>query len=317
MKSFFCAVFLGLILPWILLFTTKKRPIDADPPPTETIEALNAETLTYIDVIGDSGQAQQMEIEEYILGVLIGEMPVDFELEALKAQAVVARTFAIKSMNNHSKHENGEICVDSSCCQEYYDPSKYLADGGTEEDLEKFRDAVMSTKGQVLCYDGNLIEATYFSCSGGKTEDAKAVWGTDVPYLQSVLSPGEEHAVHYMDTVTFTVQEFQKLLGNSLGSVPELWVGKVTYTNGGGVETIVLGNKTYTGTQIRKLLKLNSTSFVITALGNVVTVTTKGFGHRVGMSQYGADAMAVEGKNYRDILSYYYQSTTLEIFENI
>lgn len=311
------AVFLGLILPWLLF--AGRETLHGDPDSsTATVPTTTApQAQTMITVLGEDKTVQEIELECYLVGVLIGEMPSDFEPEALKAQAVVARTFAVKSIRSGYKHTDCAVCTDSSCCQDYYAPNEFLAGGGTEEQLGKFQKAVNDTAGQVLLYNGELIEATYFSCSGGRTEDAQAVWGTDVPYLQAIDSPGEEKAAHFMDTVTYSSEEFQKLLGHPLSGLPGSWIGETSYTEGGGVATVEIGEKSYTGTQLRQMLGLNSTSFVISIVGNTVTVTTKGFGHRVGMSQYGADAMAVQGKTYEQILSYYYQGTTLGSYDSV
>ena len=262
-----------------------------------------------IPVLMADGTVQEQELEAYITGVVLREMPAEFEPEALKAQAVVARTYALRRNTVGEKHEMGAVCTDPSCCQGFCSEKEYILNGGTEELLEKVRQAVEDTAGLVLTYEGELAEATYFSCSGGMTEDAAAVWGSDVPYLQSTSSPGEEMARHYTDTVTFTAKEFSQRLGEGLAGLPGGWVGEITYTKGGGVDTIVLGGRKFTGTELRRLLDLRSTAFVITVIGDAVTVTTKGFGHRVGMSQYGADAMAVEGSEYSQILSHYYRGT--------
>ena len=138
-----------------------------------------------------------------------------------------------------------------------------------------------------------------------------AVWGRDFPYLRATDSPGEEEAVHYTDTVYFTEKEFQNALGISLPGTPDGWFGFTTYTSGGGVNTIRIGGRDYKGTELRKLLGLKSTAFTVSANPKGVTITTKGYGHRVGMSQYGADAMAEGGSSYEQILSYYYQGTSL------
>lgn len=249
---------------------------------------------------------EEMPLETYLIGVVLGEMPADFELEALKAQAIVARTFTCKRIQN-SKHSSGDICSEYSCCQAYISESEYLAMGGTEAAVEKIRTAVRDTKGEILQYEGDLIEATYFSCSGGKTEDAAAVWGTSVPYLQSVDSPGEEGAAHYTDTVKFSVAEFCNLLGISADSY--LTVDQITYTEGGGVDRLNINGESFSGTELRQMLGLRSTAFVISVTGRSVTITTKGFGHRVGMSQYGADAMAVRGYDCYGILNHYYPGT--------
>lgn len=251
---------------------------------------------------------QEIDLEQYLIGVVLAEMPASFETEALKAQAVVARTYTVRAQEGKSKHEGGDICGDSTCCQGYVDPANYV---GTEEDLKKVRSAVAATYGQVLTYGGALVEATYFSCSGGTTEDAVAVWGTDVPYLQSVSSPGEENAAYYVDSVTFTSKEFTSKLGQKLEGTPTEWLGEVTYTTGGGVDAMIIGGKNYQGTEIRKLLGLRSTAFAMEVTEGAITVTTRGYGHRVGMSQYGADAMAALGSTYREILAHYYQGTEL------
>ena len=163
-----------------------------------------------------------------------------------------------------------------------------------------------------LLDEGKLIQATYFSCSGGRTEDAAAVWGGDVPYLQSVDSPGEEAADTYADEVQLTKEAFQQMLGRRLTGSPDKWLGEVKRTKGGGVATMVIGGKTYTGTQLRSTLELNSTAFTMAVQGENIVITTSGKGHRVGMSQYGAEAMAVKGSNYREILQHYYPQTRID-----
>ena len=152
----------------------------------------------------------------------------------------------------------------------------------------------------------------YFSCSGGTTEDAVAVWGADIPYLRSVESPGEENAPYDTDTVEFTPQSFQDLLGQNLEGTTDTWFGETTYTSGGGVAKMVIGGLAYTGTALRSQLGLRSTAFTVETTPEKITIHTRGWGHRVGMSQYGADAMDAQGATYDEILSHYYPGTTLE-----
>ena len=324
-KRIVFAILMGAVLPSVLLqaaqvilkqkkekFQQTAKPIQTEPSQEETVDA---EAL-FIPVLLEDGTVVNMEIDYYISGVVLAEMPADFEKEALKAQAVVTRTYALKRHHGEQKHEKSAVCTDPGCCQAYSTREDFLSSGGTQIALDKVIDAVNQTSKMVLTYQSQLIDATYFSCSGGKTEDAKAVWGNDVPYLQSVVSPGEESAAHYMDTVYFTLDEFADCLQIDKGLLSGNWISDITYTKGGGVASISICGKKYSGTEIRSLLGLRSTAFAITAVGNTVTVTTKGFGHRVGMSQYGADAMAVTGSTYDEILAYYYQGTTLEEFEN-
>ena len=156
-----------------------------------------------------------------------------------------------------------------------------------------------------------IQNATYFSCSGGRTEDAAAVWGSDVPYLQATDSPESAYYDKTIATVTFTAAEFSTALGQDLSGSPATWFGSITYTKGGGVDTMVIGGTTYKGTTLRQKLGLRSTAFTMTAVGDHITVTTRGYGHRVGMSQYGAEAMAAQGSTYEQILRHYYKGTEL------
>ena len=278
---------------------------------TEIKDIIFSPVETMIRVIDNENRLVQMDLNSYLLGVLLREMPANFELEALKAQAVVARTYALMRNLKGDKHSNYAVCTDSSCCQGYWLPEDYLSSGGDPQAVERIKQAVEDTHDLVITYSGELNEANYFSCSGGKTEDAQAVWGADIPYLQSVDSPGEEEATHFTDTLKFTAEEFQALIGDDLLGQSGTWIKGITYTEGGGVDTITIGNVTYTGTKIRSLLKLPSTAFVISAVVDTIIITTKGFGHRVGMSQYGADAMAVNGNSFEQILQYYYIGTQL------
>ena len=308
-KEIGTAFFMGCILPGLLLNLSalllkgNARQI-AQVETTAPTQAPEREIFLRLD-------GEKIELEDYLIGVVLGEMPADFELDALKAQAVAARTYTAKAMIS-GKHGDGSLCGNSNCCQAYIAPEEYLNAGGTEENLEKVRSAILDTAGLVLTYDGGLIEATYFSCSGGSTEDAVAVWGTDYPYLRAVPSPGEEGAAHYQDSITFDAETFQEKLGAELNGDPGSWFGEETFTDGGGVATLSIGGETYTGTVLRKLLNLPSTAFAITTLGNTIIVRTRGYGHRVGMSQYGADAMAVGGNTFEEILQHYYPGTCLE-----
>ena len=316
-KELALAVFMGLVLPGILLsgfLSRQEEPAETEP---ETVQTETAETHQKVHMTmylrQEDGTAVEMDMDAYLTGVLLAEMPASFELEAKKAQAVVARTFTQKAVTTGGKHGDGSVCTDSTCCQAYITEEEYLSRGGAAEAVENARAAAEETSGYVLTYGGVLIEATYFSCSGGSTEDAVAVWGTDFPYLRATDSPGEEEAAHYTDTVTFTAAEFQAKLGQTLSGSPASWLGVTTYTAGGGVAAMEIGGQSYKGTELRSLLGLRSTAFTMTAGEDSITVTTKGYGHRVGMSQYGADAMAALGSSYPEILAHYYQGTELTL----
>ena len=304
------AFFMGAVVPAAILAVIvllKEEPAPVTAQPTELVLQDGAMEVFFRQ--GD-GTVIQMDMNDYLVGVVLAEMPASFEPEALKAQAVVARTYTRKRMEG-GKHGQAAVCMDSGCCQGWRSGEDYLAQGGKPSAVEKVRAAVADTDGLVLRYEGKLIDATYFSCSGGVTEDAVAVWGQDVPYLKSVQSPGEEEAPRFSDSVTFSPGDFAGKLGLSAAGDPGSWFGAVTYTAGGGVETMVIRGKSFSGTQLRSKLGLRSTAFAITVSGDKITVTTRGFGHRVGMSQYGAQAMAQEGSSFSDILAHYYTGTEL------
>lgn len=317
-KEIWIALIMGVAVPGFLLWFGAALLEVQETQPEESIpETTVSLPETVYEIPVRTGQeVQQQNLEEYLVGVVLAEMPASFEKEALKAQAVVARTYTMRANLSGGKHGDGSVCTDYACCQAYIDPEDYLNKGGTTENVDKIRTAVTDTAGQVLTYGGELIEATYFSCSGGSTEDAVAVWGTDYPYLQAVESPGEEEAAHYTDTVRFSPEEFAGALGAVLSGSPREWFGAVTYTEGGGVDTMVIGGKTYKGTELRQKLGLRSTAFTVSA-GEDITITTRGYGHRVGMSQYGADAMAALGNHYTDILAHYYQGTALSALSDV
>ena len=249
------------------------------------------------------GTERRMALSDYLCGVLMGEMPGSFPLEALKAQAVAARTYTLQRLE-----AGGALSDDPAECQAFCDPDQAGTKYGEQADavMEKLRRAVEETDGQVMIYDGTLITATYFSCSGGRTESAQAVWGSSVPYLLSVDSPGEEDADSFESRMELSRSELMERL-----EIPDTEIREITYTEGGGVETMTIGGRSFSGVELRQRLGLRSTNFRIDISGDTVTVDVKGFGHRVGMSQYGAKAMAERGQSYREILAWYYTGAEL------
>ena len=207
-KQLLLSFLAGLALPLLLACLFRQTPRVGDVE-SESISPAPAayDAAVTLTVLNRSGNLQQMTLEDYLLGVVLAEMPASFEPEALTAQAVVARTYTCKRMEG-GKHDAAAVCMDPGCCQGFRAPADYLDEGGKQTAVDKVRSAVKSTNGQVLHYDGSLIDATYFSCSGGSTEDAGAGWGQDVPYLRAVDSPGEEDAPRFTDSVSFTSSEF-------------------------------------------------------------------------------------------------------------
>lgn len=307
------AVILGMIMPAIILHIVTISSHHYAEKPKDPYDLTGySESAMEIPVLNGDGRVVMLDLDVYLSGVLLAEMPASFQVDALMAQAVVARTYTLRCHEGKSKHDSAAVCMDSACCQGYCSREEYLAQGGRAADIKKVDSAVRMTKDLVLMYQGELIDATYFSCSGGSTEDAVAVWGTDIPYLRATDSPGEEDASHYTDTVTYTAEEVIKRLNITPTGETASWFGQAVYTAGGGVDKIQICGTAFTGTELRKLLNLRSTAFTVTVDDDAITFHTRGYGHRVGMSQYGADAMAESGSNFEDILYHYYQGTQLQ-----
>lgn len=276
---------------------------------------LRADAVRTVRLLTDDGELV-LTMEEYLRGVVPAEMPASFPEEALKAQTVAARTFAIRTMR--AGRHGGAVCADSACCQAWLSAEQLEARYGTAYQAaeEKVHRAIRQTDGVVATCDGELIEAVYFSSSGGRTEDARAVWGGEVAYLRSVESPGEETA-ETVDVVEVPLEAFrEKLLSCApeaeLSCAPADWLGAVAYSAGGGVETVEIGGVAWSGTQLRALFGLRSTLFTVTVGETGAVFRTRGYGHRVGMSQYGARAMAEAGATYDRILQHYYTGIQLK-----
>ena len=260
-------------------------------------------------VVDRGGEKTEMDLEEYVTQVVLAEMPAEFEPDALKAQAVAARTFAWKAHTTGGKHADGSVCTNAACCQGFITEENFVNYYGTNEELEKITAAVTATAGMVITYNGQLIEAAYFSSAGGNTEDALAVWGGDYPYLTAKESPEESDQGE--QTQAFSAAFLENTLNTRLEGAPDTWFHDWEYTAGGGVASVGIGNRVFTGITLRKLLCLRSTAFSVTMENDVVFFHTRGYGHRVGMSQYGANAMAKAGKTWEEILQYYYTGTDL------
>jgi len=248
---------------------------------------------------------EEMSLQEYLIGVLSAEMPEDFPIEAQKAQAVAARTFALKQ-SQARKHIDADVCTSPACCQ-----------GWSSNQNEIAAEAVLQTDGLVITYDNKLIDATYFSCCGSRTEAAVAVWGGEIPYLQSVESPDESDAPRYSEEVVLDASYFAQTLTEHyplivLDGSPENWFGKISYTRGGGNDTAQNGGVEISGTDLRTIFSLRSTQIDFDLIGDDIRITTYGFGHRVGMSQYGAKALAEADCKFDDILKHYYQNIELQ-----
>lgn len=252
------------------------------------------------------GEISEMEFEQYLSGVLAAEMPASFELEALKAQAVAARTYTLRKIQSgrDGRHKGADICTDSAHCQAYRDLSEL-----SSPLRQRIRKAVSDTKGEVIIYGGELIDAVFHSAAHGYTERSADVWGGDVPYLQSVESPWDTECPDYIKEEKFSVEEIRKIFDLPSG-VPI--IGEITRSGAGGVMEIKLAGKMVKGADIRQKLGLRSTCFTADEAGGVLTFRTEGYGHGVGLSQWGAQGMAKAGQTYDEILKHYYKDIEIK-----
>lgn len=316
LRNLLTAIVFGFVFPSIMLglfFSEKSRPpasIQTDCT-VSVSETKAAEPEIYITICNENGQTEEMALEHYVSCVVLKEMPADFPTEALKAQAVAARTYVVRRIVTGQKHENAAVCTDPACCQAFCRPEDYIENGGSEESVQIVKQAVAQTAGEILCYDEMPIEATYFSSSGGMTEASVAVWGEDIPYLQATESPEAQAGDTQTRTICITRGELSLRLGIPVSGKPDSWFKDLTYTEGEGIATATVCGKVYTGTQLRSQLGLRSTAFSVEAGVDCVYITTRGYGHRVGMSQYGAQALADSGSTYLEILQHYYNGTKI------
>ena len=259
----------------------------------------------------NTGIIEEVPFEEYVVGVLAGEMPVSFDLEALKAQAVAARTYVMKKLE--SSYDKEYDVVDTVDNQVYISDSELRSKWGDEYQtkINKVKQAVVETKGEYLTYNGEVIEALFFSTSVGKTENSEEIFSKKLPYLRSVDSSwDEEVSPVFNDSFEFSLQEFYERLNIKYSEHLDFKITKTTST--GRVKEVTINGNKFTGSKIYSLLNLRSTFFSINEVGNNIIVKTKGYGHGVGLSQYGALAMAKKGYSYDEILCYYYIGTKLE-----
>lgn len=285
--------------------TNKKETNTVKKENTETKQEEFKENKTYVTIYRKKGTVEQIELEEYLVGVVAAEMPASFNSEALKAQAVLARTYALKKISK------GEKLTDTVSTQAYIDKNEMQNKWGNEYSkyYNKIVSAVNSTKGQVVKYNGNYIEALYHSTSNGKTENAKEVWGQDIPYLKSVDSSWDKKTTSYLKIENKEFNTLMKVLGINFDKNTNIEI--LSRDESGRVSEVKVADKTYTGVEFRTLLNLRSADFDISVTDNGVEIITRGYGHGVGMSQYGANEMAKLGYNYKDIINHYYTNVKI------
>ncbi|MEG2348158.1 MAG: stage II sporulation protein D [Clostridia bacterium] len=286
---------------------TNQNSTDIVPPPTNSdkikpspspVPPVQKEKMINLKL--NNGKIISIRLEDYIIGVVGAEMPASFNIEALKAQAVAARTYALK------KSSSGITLTASTSDQVYKTNNELKSQWGKLYDTyyNKVKNAVDTTNSEYITYAGNYIDALYFSCSNGKTEDSINVWGNSFSYLKSVDSSFDKNATNYLKNQSIPKSTISSKFGVDLKSISQISIkGK---TIGDRVRIVTICGKDFTGVQVRTKLGLRSADFDISEDTNNIIFTTRGYGHGVGMSQYGANSMAASGKNYKEILKHYY-----------
>lgn len=271
---------------------------------TSTNNTTNS-SVSEITVYRSNGSVINLNMTDYLIGIVSSEMPASFNLEALKAQSVLARTYALKTK------QTGKKLTDTVNTQSYIDIDQMKNKWGNSFNTyyNKIKNAVENTNGEYLSYNGNYIEALYHSTNNGKTESSLDVFGNYYPYLISVSSEYDKNASSYLRTINMPLDTISNKLGLSLNN--DSVINILSYTDGGNIKEININGNNFSGKKVRELLGLRSADFDISISDNNANITTRGYGHGVGMSQYGANGMANAGYGYKDILSHYYPGTTL------
>lgn len=262
-------------------------------------------SVSEITVYKSNGSVINLNMTNYLIGVVSSEMPASFNLEALKAQSVLARTYALKAK------QTGKKLTDTVSTQSYIDIDQMKNKWGNSFNTyyNKIKKAVENTNGEYLSYNENYIEALYHSTNNGKTESSFDVFGNYYPYLISVSSEYDKNASSYLRTINMPLDTISNKLGLNLNN--DSVISILSYTDGGNIKEININGNNFSGKKVRELLGLRSADFDISISDNNANITTRGYGHGVGMSQYGANGMANAGYSYKDILSHYYPGTTL------
>ena len=267
----------------------------------ETVFLNEEKTVTIKN--NETKEEKNLELEEYIIGVVAGEMPASFEIEALKAQAIAARSYAMNKIT--TSNETYDLVTDVTN-QVYITTDEMKNKWQSEYDYyyEKIKNAVLETQGLVMKYNNEIISAYYFAMSNGSTEDVSLVFGESKDYLQSVDSSWDENVKNFTVEINITKEEFCKKLDISCD---DIIIKDIKRSETNRVNEITINNKKFKGTEVRSLLNLRSTDFDI-EINESIKITTKGYGHGVGMSQYGANEMAKNGSTYEEILKHYYNN---------
>lgn len=270
----------------------------------------------YVRVLrSETGKIDKIPLEEYVMGVIAGEMPISFELEALKAQTIASRSYVMYQMIKNQKKDYD--VVDTVLNQVFLDSNEMKKKWGNKYNqyVKKIKQAVEETSYQYVLYEGEIAETLFFSTSVGYTENSEEVFVSKVPYLRSVESSWDDISPVFAEKNTYSILKFLKKL--NLEESDKLKIEILSTTSTGRIKKIKINGKSFTGKEIATKLGLRSTYFTITEKDGEVSIKTKGYGHGVGMSQYGAQGMALEGYTYEEILKHYYTGIEIKKIKNV
>ena len=303
----FSAFLLALLMLFPLLDLKEDIPAVETSTTVQTAEAPTPNTKSFKVLMHDTNTVATLSVEDYLFGVIAGEMPALYESETLKAQTVCAYTFALWRKKGNSDKEY-DISDDYTIDQCYITPDAARKKWGSKagEYEQKIRDALKSVEDEVITYNNEIILSVYHAVSGGKTEYAKNVWGKDYPYLQAVSSVGDKLATNYISTATVTPKQIEKALSVTLPTNVKGSFSNFSRTESGTVKTVNIGGKEFKGSQVREAFALKSSNFEVSLKDGNFIFTVYGYGHGVGLSQNGANYMAQQGSDYREILKHYY-----------
>ena len=317
MKKLITYIFFVIIFVFIIpaMFTQKFNFEVASSENVEKMEEYDYGVYNNVKVLMDNGEIKEIVLDEYLHGVLSAEMPASYEKEALKAQAIVARTYTMYKILKDKKHENCDICSNYACCQAWIDDNskKEKWKDKYDEYNNKIKSAIDETKGKIITYENSPINALFHANSGGKTEIPINVWGGNYPYFAVVETSGENEYSGYASEIEISKEEFinkikEKYNDFEIDFLNENCIKILEYTESGRVKMIRIGNKEISGVELRSILSLKSSNFVYEILENTIKFKVIGYGHGVGLSQSGSDALARSGKNSDEIINHYYKN---------
>ncbi|WP_099159419.1 stage II sporulation protein D [Virgibacillus ndiopensis] len=297
-----------IVLPY--MHNDEDLTVKNEEAPKEDVEISLGDSPFSVSVMrANSEQVENVPLETYVSRVVSGEMPVEFELEALKAQALAARTFIVNQMLHQGASDKSDV-TDTVNDQVYNNEVDLRNKWGSDfnKNMNKIKKAVAATKGQILTYNNSPISPAYFSTSNGYTVNSEDYWENKLPYLRSVQSPWDKKSPEFLEQEILSIEQVEKALGVDL---PKHITVNLTRSDSNRVSKMEVAGKSFTGREVREKLDLRSTDFTMEQKSDHLIFKTKGYGHGIGMSQYGANGMAKEGKSYKDIVKYYYQGVSI------